>query len=138
MSRYLCSHCGANRGEARYDNGTYCFSCHKKSNNNNFIVRTISPKQYLEMPKDLVDEFTYNVKLWLNKYYLNQSVRIIRNIKWSPSLQRIVFISFNLTHAWMRSIIEHEKNKWLFVGSKEKEPYYWTVDSNQLTDSLVI
>ena len=105
MSRYICSHCGSSRGEARYDNGTYCFSCNKLTNNSKSLIKFDIERTILTVPDDLIDDFPDEVKLWLNKYYINQDVRNKYNIKWSPGYRRVVFLSSELTSAWMRSII---------------------------------
>jgi hypothetical protein len=117
MSRSLCPDCGANRGLATYNDKSYCFSCHKLTGYKS-LFKFNRKQNTIDIPNDLDCNLPSNVLAWLRQYYITDEHITKHNIKWSPGLQRIVFLYNDNKSAWARSI-KVTRNKWLHLGKKE-------------------
>ncbi len=125
MSRSLCPDCNANRGLAEYDNGTYCFGCHKSTVSKSLMKRldVQTCKKSLQVPEDNNYIFPEEALQWLLKYGAEE-INYMDDCFWSDEYQRIVFPSPCGKAAWMRSVTEQPK--WLFVGDKDVMFHYPT------------
>jgi hypothetical protein len=117
MSRSLCEACGASRGKAEYDEGSYCFSCHKKEFAHSLIPISKTNNQKM-LPKyneeDKRYELTIEQKQYLKQYYLSDEQIEMNGIYNSPEERRIIF-PIDARNGWGRSL--KDKTKWLYYGS---------------------
>lgn len=154
-NRTKCLDCGASRGLAEYDNGTYCFGCQKATVCKSLQKRldTQIKKPELELPdnKDVI--FPKEVYDWLFKYFgLETNNLHTKGIFWSEKYKRIIFPIYGIPYglnswetnpqmlaAWMRSV--NEQPKWLFAGDKDVVfkygDWYNNYSSSYVNDSSV-
>lgn len=117
-SRTKCFDCGAGRGLAEYEDGTFCHACHTKTKSRSLIKQEKAVKKELKVPMwDGTDqEWPREAFNWLIKYADNGQLTFDK-VFWSDEYKRIVFPSPCGKAAWMRSV--NEQPKWLFVGDKD-------------------
>lgn len=119
MSRYLCNDCGASRGLQVFEDGTWCYACHKLIKDKKIITLNPSKSTPLEMPIFTDCTIPLSETYFLDQFYIKNRI----NIFWSEKYQRICFPYNNGKSCWMRTLDKTKKDKWVFVGEK---CLYWT------------
>ncbi len=138
MSRSLCYNCNARRGVAEYQNGKYCHGCSTFTPYKS-ILNVCKVEKNSKTSLSAVEE-TQDFPIKARQYLLQYGIitRYINkyHISWSSNYNRIVFKSPTSKYKWLRSLDKNTKNKWLLVGNKENELFYW--DNFKTFNDLVI
>jgi hypothetical protein len=138
-TRTKCADCGSSDGLATYDNGTYCFSCCKKTVTKqlNILKEDIpfgvgsrqSYEAILNENNRIWDfnEFPIESQEYLLKYFTKDNIPLCF---YNNIYKRLFFPCYQQIAYWGRSIDEekhmsqYSRPKWLYVGD-HKNSYSW-------------
>ena len=104
MARFLnhgpCNHCNSRDNRAHYDDGSsYCFGCGRSEGSRyNPLVAPQTEEKPFTIPSDCTTEFPKRVLEWILKYDVYPEELIKRNVKWSPSLNLLLFLHKDFNH----------------------------------------
>jgi len=145
MSREPCDQCGARRGRAEYENGSFCHACkHKESARS--LVSQAAIKEALIVPEYNEDPMPQEAQKYLDKYYITKRHIRSKHIFWSPLYQRICFPTCSLRletfleaeSVWARSLDVNRKDKWLFIGPAEQKNRLFRSRNNENNRLIIV
>lgn len=134
MTRTKCQNCGANRGLAVYEDGSYCHACQKKEFSKSLVHKKNERINKFKYEK-VEGEWTEEAKQYLKNYYITDKQIKELEIYYNPSVNRIIF-PINALACWGRSINPEVKLKSMFYGNKTEDCYF--IKNLENDESLVL
>lgn len=135
-SRQPCDYCGSSDALTQYDNGSYCFSCHRSDKNSlpgDYDVELRTPHNLHVFPEDFTNELPDKVKAWLYVHHFSPNDIIWHDIGWSDCYQRMIL---HQHRQWWEGRSFNKDSKVKYLSASKKHP--WTYLHHYQTGIVIV